>query len=221
MSTRVLQELIIAAEMTGAELSKAALRAFELELEAYPEDHVIRAIARCRRELKFRITLADIIERLAGADGRPPADEAWGYALKAFDEDASVLLNKEIAKALEAAKPMLEERDKVGARMAFKSAYERLVDEAREKGEPVHWWASLGQCPHGREVAVRDGVEKGLLPSNAPDLLLPPPGGPGPMAEVVAGLLAGPGRAAPPSNEMRKKLLALRDELAAKARKDR
>lgn len=217
MSIRVLEALVVAAEMTGAELSKPALRAFEMELSAYHEELVLKAIARCRRELKYRITLADIMERLAGADGRPSADEAWGYALKAFDESASVLLNNEIIKALDAARPMLDERDKVGARMAFKSAYERLVDEAREKGEPVHWWPSLGHSQHGRETVINEGVERGLLPAGTAERLLPPPGDSGPVAKVVAGLQARPGNSAPPE-EIMKKLQALRDEMDERAK---
>lgn len=220
MSTRVLQELIVAAEMTGAELSQAALRAFEHELSVYPDDLVIKAIARCRRELKFRITLADIMERLSGADGRPNADEAWGYAVKAFDEHASVVLNDEIGRALEVARPMIDARDKMGARLAFKSAYERFVDEAREKGEPVKWWASLGHDVGGREVVVKEGIKQGLLPASDVQRLLPPPGDPNLMGTVIAGLLKGPQETSGPSDEVKQRLKKLRDEIASKSKKN-
>jgi len=218
MSTRILESLVVAAEMTGTELSKAAIRGMEMELNEYPEDAVLKALARCRRELKYKLTLADIIERLSGSDGRPAADEAWGKALLAFDEHASVVLNDDISRAMQSARPMYEERDKVGARMAFRSAYERIVQEARDRGEPVSWWASLGHDPYGRELAVKEGVEQGLLPSSQSAMLLPPPGG-NAFVGAIAGLLAGPKaetKAAP--DDIRAKLLALRDEFAQNAK---
>lgn len=174
MSMRILQELAVAAEMTDTQLSKAAMRGFEIELEVYPEEQVIRALARCRRELKRRLTLADILERLEGTDGRPSANEAWATALQGFDEAATVILNDDIAAAMEAARPIIAERDKVGARMAFIGAYERIVQDARERKKPVHWWASMGTDQHAREAAVRQGIERGLL-SPSQVKLLPPP----------------------------------------------
>ena len=220
MSTRVLQELIVAAEMTGTELSKAALRGMEIELDAYPEDAVLKALARVRRELKHRLTLADILERLAGSDGRPSGDEAWARALQSFDENNTVVINGEIAQAMEVARPIYEERDKVGARMAFLKAYERAVQDAKDRGEAPHWWASIGMDPTRREGPVREAVRTGLLSREQAVALLP---GPAQTAEgqrllgTMAALLAAPESApAPQPADIRQKLIALRDELAGK-----
>lgn len=175
MSVRILEAIAVAAEMTGTELSKAALRGMELELEAYPEDAVLHALSRCRRELKHRLTLADIIERLSANDGRPTADEAWGKALAGMDENATVILNDEISEAMGVARAIFQAGDKVGARMAFREAYDRVIQRNREARVPVRWWASLGNDASRREIAVQEGIRQGLIGNETARLVLPPP----------------------------------------------
>ncbi len=190
MSIKVIEAIAVAAEMTGTELSKAALRGMELELEAYPEADVLAALGRCRRELKHRLTLADIIERMEKRDGRPTADEAWSKALAAMDEAATVVLNDEISEAMSAARTIFNAGDQVGARMAFRAAYERIVATNREAKKPVYWWPSLGSDPHKREAVVRDAIRQGLLASETAKLVLPPPDAHKPNPEIAAKLKA-------------------------------
>ena len=208
MSTRILEAISVTAEMTGTQLSGPAMRGMEIELDAFPEQQVLHALARCRRELKHRLTLADILERLENADGRPTADEAWATALQAFDESSTVLLNDEISEAMAIARPIYNERDKTGARMAFRDAYERLVQRNREARLAVKWWPSLGQDPRGREIVIRAAVDKGLL-GHEHLRALPPPMEPD--GEKIAALIAGP-----KSVNVGEKLKQLRDELRAK-----
>lgn len=132
---------------------------FAAELQAWPEARVIRAIERCRREVKHRLTLADIIERLHQDDGRPGAEEAWARCLPAFDEAETAVLSSEMLEAMGAARPLLAERDKVAARMAFKEVYEKAVLEARAKNRPLKWEISLGFAKAGRETVLRRAVE--------------------------------------------------------------
>jgi len=88
-------------------------------------------------------------------DGRPSADEAWGIALQASSEDATVVWTTEIRAAWAAAEPVaVAGRDKVGGRRAFIEAYERLVGMARDRGHPVQWEVSLGHDPYQRESAI-------------------------------------------------------------------
>ena len=47
------------AEVTGTELSKGALQVMTRELQRHDEQRVLRALARCMREIKGRLTLAD------------------------------------------------------------------------------------------------------------------------------------------------------------------
>ena len=78
---------------------------------------------------------ADIVRGLKGRqedDGRPDADEAWGIALQASSEDATIVWTPEIRSAWVAAEPIiLEASDKIGARKAFIAAYDRLVERSR------------------------------------------------------------------------------------------
>lgn len=163
MSAKILEAIAVAAEMTGTELSKPAMRAMELELEVFPEDQVLAALARCRRELRHRMTLADILDRVQGSDGRPNADEAWAKALQGMDEDATVVINDEIAEASSVARPIYQAGDKTGARMAFREAYDRIVQRNREHRVPVRWWPSLGHDPQGRDAPIREAVDRGLI----------------------------------------------------------
>lgn len=101
---------------------------------------------------------ADIVRGLQGkqqADGRPNADEAWGIALQASGEEATIVWTPEIRSAWAAAEPIISEaNDKIGARKAFIAAYDRLVDRARGQGEPVKWEVSLGHDLQAREQAL-------------------------------------------------------------------
>lgn len=208
MSARVIEAIAVAAEVTGTELSEAAIRAMEYDLAAYPEDAVLKALTRCRRECKHRLTLADVIERLQGSDGRPTADEAWSIALVLMDEAASSATTDEIMTAWGAARTIYQDGDKVGARMAFRAAYEREVGLAREAGKPVSWRISEGTDKRGREMAARAAVEARRLTNEQARRYLPAPEQNAPGA--IVGLLAGP----TDMTAMREKLKALRDELA-------
>lgn len=174
MRANVIKAIAVAAELTGAELSEAAVRVMEADLAAYPEPVVLAALDRCRRELKGRLTLGAVMERLAGADGRPGADEAWAISLAAEDEAQTVVWTEEMAQAFAVARPLLDERDKVGARMAFKGAYERLLAEAREAQRPARWSASLGWDVEGRRQALEKAQAQGLLAAPAVAALMPP-----------------------------------------------
>jgi hypothetical protein len=125
---------------------------------------------------------ADIIgqiEGIAAKDGRPEADEAWALALKCIDEMQTVVWTAEIAHAWGIAKPVLDLGDKVGARMAFKAAYESATDKARSAREPIAWSVSLGFDEKARNTVISEAVALGRV-SNT---LLQAPSGP------VAGLL--------------------------------
>jgi hypothetical protein len=107
---------------------------------------------------EFPPKLASLCAALSGQkqnDGRPEADEAWGIAIQASGEDATIVWTPEIRSAWAAAEPIIiEARDRIGARRAFIAAYERLVDQVRQQNEPVKWEVSLGTDPHAREQAL-------------------------------------------------------------------
>lgn len=171
----ILEGLAVVAEVTGTSLSKGTLQVMERELSRYEVPAVMRALERCMRELKHRLTLADVLERLQVADGRPSADEAWAIALAGMDEGATVMLSDEIGSAMGVARPIYEDGDAVGARMAFRAAYERIVTEARTAGTAVRWWPSLGHDSTRRELALRKAVDRGQLTPEQANRYLPAP----------------------------------------------
>jgi hypothetical protein len=127
---------------------------------------------------RFMPVPADVVAQIEGAaadDGRPGADEAWTTALLASDEAETVVWTEETAQAMFVAQPVLRAGDKVGARMAFKNAYDRLVADARHARRPAHWHASLGQDPARRERALQGAVNRNLLPAPQVAGLLPAP----------------------------------------------
>lgn len=121
---------------------------------------------------------ADLMAQIVGkaqSDGRPGADEAWAISLTSRDEAKTVVWTQEMAEAFEVCRPVLEEGDEVGARMAFKDAYNRLVTEARRDGRPIAWNASLGWDLDSRQEALHLAVTRNQLPAPAVAALLPPP----------------------------------------------
>lgn len=144
------------------------------------------------------------IESLVADDGRPGPEEAFAVALRAADERDSVVWSQESAKAWAIALPIFCGGDQVGARMAFKEAYNRLVDEARRARQPVQFLVSEGFEPERRRVAIEAAVVAGLLPQPDPALALLAL--PAPRADVLAVF-----ETAPP--EQRERLIALRARL--------
>ena len=160
MSSRELVEpLMLTAEVCGTDLSEGAATMIAGELAEYDRNQVMSALRKCRLELKGRLTMAAIIERLD--DGRPGAEEAW--AMIPFDEATSAVWTTEMSQAFGVAIRLIDAGDMVGARMAFKETYQRMVSQARDKGELVEWTVTLGHDPSRRDAALMDAVEKGRL----------------------------------------------------------
>jgi len=107
-----------------------------------------------------------------------------------------------MAQAWSVAIPLLGSRDDVGARMAFREAYQRLVAEARAGGTPPRWSASLGWDEQQRAQAIGQAVQLGYLPRE--ELLALP----GPKVTLAAEM---------PPTEVRAKLLELREAIHARA----
>lgn len=167
----LLRALAVTVELTGSELSEAAARVMADDLSAYPLPQVLGALTRCRRELRGRLTIAAVIERLD--DGRPGPNEAW--AMLPQDERGSVVWSSEMAEAYGVAAPLLRERQTIAARSAFLEAYAAAVTRARADGRPVQWTASLGHDPGQRTAALEDAARRGRLTRAHADALLPGP----------------------------------------------
>jgi hypothetical protein len=167
-STQLLEALAVTAELTGTQLSQGAARVLAEDLAIYPEQQVIKALVRCRRELKARLTIADVISRLD--DGRPGPEEAW--AMLPRSEDSSAFWTQEMREAFGVCSSLLDD-DPVQARMAFLEAYRKKVTDARDAGAAIYWEFTPGRDKSGREQALIEGVEKGRISSEAALRLLP------------------------------------------------
>lgn len=194
------------AEVLGQTITSEAAEMMADDLADYPAEAVAGALKACRRELTGKLTLAAILQRVQAADGRPGKDEAWAIAMTTNDEFETVVLTDEIQLALAAAKPVLDAGDKVGARMAFISAYERFVGQAREDNKPVNWHISVGFDANRRIQAVTKAIELKRIPREhgqkyLADLSVEPITEDG---RAIAGLLTGAVNR--PSPTLRKKL---------------
>ena len=154
----------------------AALRNYSLDAVRFGlQQHV-----RDKVTGRFAPTPADIvgkIEARLAQDGRPGVEEAWARSLPALDERQTVVWCEEMAEAFAVAKPLLVQGDAVGARMAFRETYARLLEHARIDRERPRWHVSEGQDPALRVVAVQAAVEAGCLTLTRaePYLALPAP----------------------------------------------
>lgn len=165
----LIQALAATAELCGTNLSEAAAKMLLTDLADYDERAVLVALSKCRRELKGRLTLAEIISRID--DGRPGAEEAW--AVLPFDESTSVVWTDEMSEAFWVAYPLIQEGEKIAARMAFKESYLRLVADAREHRTPARWTVSLGHDKNGRHPVLAAAVEKQRITPGHARALIP------------------------------------------------
>lgn len=160
------------AETLGQTISAQAAEMMAEDLAEHPAELIGAALRACRRELTGKLTLAAILQRVHGADGRPEPNEAWAIAMQSMDEAETVLMTPEIQNAAAAAAPIYHAGDKVGARMAFLSAYERVVHSARQQAMPVEWRLSLGHDQERRARAIEEARVLGRLPAPAAAHLL-------------------------------------------------
>jgi hypothetical protein len=169
VSEHLIAELAATIQATGTQWSEVTIQVVLRDLGRYPEEQVIHALSRCRVELKFKLTVGDIIERID--DGRPAADEAWAHVSRALDERVSVVATDEALQALGEVRHLADE---TAARMAFRAAYQRIVLRHKADGVPPQWVPSLGHDPKGRARAVAEATERGrLLPETPAPGLLP------------------------------------------------
>lgn len=145
--------------------------------------------------------IVEQIERMAKLDGRPGQEEAWAISLGARSEDETVVWTHECVQAWAAAKPVMDLGDEVGARMAFKETYTRLVTEARARFEPASWEVSEGFDGERRRIAVARAIETGRIPAGRYTAI-----------EHITPLMLASSTAGGIPADVRKKLAELRDQ---------
>lgn len=148
-------------------LSDRALAAAFAQLSTYPLNVVLAAINAHMldpRRGQYAPKPADIVAQIeAGSPwlNRLSADEAW--AMMPASEEESIVWTDEMAQAFAIASPLLADGDRIGARMAFKGAYERMSEQNRAAGRPVKWTVSRGWNADNLESVVRDAVRLGRI----------------------------------------------------------
>ncbi|VWB88726.1 hypothetical protein BLA13014_04108 [Burkholderia aenigmatica] len=143
--------------------SPQVLRLFWDRLAPYPLRMVLNAIGRHIDASEFAPTPASILKHLPKmSDGRPEADEAWAIAIRSADERETVVWTQEIAEAWAIASPVFA-TDEIGARMAFKAAYSRILDRNRGLNATPQWVVSQGFDAQRRLEAVEHAVRAGRL----------------------------------------------------------
>lgn len=206
----LIEVLVATAETLGTDIRPLAASMMADDLASYGRPVLAAALARVRSEAPTRLTLKAVIDAIDALAGRPGANEAWAVALSALDERNTVVWTGEMAQAWAVALPIAQEGDLIGARMAFKDAYERLVRNARELRLLPEVTVSEGWDNAGRAVAVEKAVALGYMTPDAATAYLPAPVTPG-YSPVL--LLHGmPSAALPPS--IRERLLQLRADIA-------
>ena len=184
ISKRLLEEVQATEELCGSALSEGALAVLAGDLEGCDEAAIFSSLRRCRAEVRGRLNLAEILNRVD--DGHPGPEEAW--AMLPRDEFVTVVWTQQMASAWGLVRHLMDEGDMVAARMAFREAYVRLVGSAREERRRPQWSPSLGHDVSGREMPLREAVAKGRLTKSWARSLLPPPG-------TTLALLSGPSTA--------------------------
>lgn len=214
---QLIDALCLTAEAMGNVITPSAAMMMADDLHEYSLPELGRALRACRREVKGRLTVADIIQRCQAEDGRPGKDEAWAIGLESSDEYGTAVMTWEIQQAMIPAKVILDEGDQVGARMAFMSAYDRLVREGRQINRPIEVIVSLGFDKERRATAIQKAVQLGRLPQIEADrhlkgLCL---AAPSQTAQAVAGLITG--KVVKPKEEDRQKFMSLKDMVKQRA----
>jgi len=162
MNHKLLVQLAATAELCGSPLSQAAIEVLAEDLAGESEGAVFSALSACRMSHRGRLTAEAIMSRLP--DGHLPADEAWAIAIQATDESETVVWTQPIAEAWACAQIIMRDGDEVGARMAFRSAYDRRVAAARANGLSPKWFPSLGHDPEKRATALAAAADRLQLP---------------------------------------------------------
>lgn len=128
------------------------------ELRDLDFDATQRACREWARSNSKPPTIADIRNAVLPDTGHPGPEEAWALVPKT--EEVSAVVTQQILSAMGVAIPMYVDGDKVGARMAFKEAYGKLL--ATVKGPP-EWTLTRGTDKSGREASLVEAVHQGRL----------------------------------------------------------
>jgi hypothetical protein len=143
------------------------------QLSVFPPGSVMQAGKNHMRTSRFAPQLAEIVSACQAqvGGGWLGADEAWAMMPKSDSESA--MMTNELSQAMAAASPLLEEGEQNAARMAFRSTYNRLVEQAKIEGRAPRYFLSQGTDAAGRVNVLAAAVRAKQIGLDAALVLLP------------------------------------------------
>lgn len=145
---------------SGGIADDAFVRMTVNDLWGQSDEDIGFALRRVRRECTGKISVKTILDRMPNQ--HPGPAEAWAIVYGAFDEADTVVWSVEMQRAFFDAAFELR-GDRVAARLAFVSAYEREVANARANGRAPFWTVTPGTDATRRLVRVQSAVDMGRL----------------------------------------------------------
>ena len=150
-------------EIFNTTVTAEKIEAYWAVLQGIEFDEFKRISAELAKEREFFPVPKNFIDKLPSDETQHVgADEAWAIAVKTLDERETVIATDEIMQALEAARPVMELGDEVGARMAFRGAYGSLT-----KAGKLKWFISSGTDAALRHQRVAEAVTMGRIAAEA------------------------------------------------------
>ena len=172
-------------QANGKVFGKNAMAMVFESLSEYPINMVSHAILLHCKKNKYAPTPADIIEIINEHSGVPQVgpEEAWSIARASMDESVTSVLTQAIAEARSVAQPIFESGDSIGARMAFKETYSRVI-----KNNPYQsWFISPGTDKTTSLPVIERAIQLGRLPAGIASKFLPNPNDSGPIGKLLTG----------------------------------
>lgn len=152
----------------GREVNESLVKLFFNALADYEIEDIRKAFAKHVRdpaEGKFCPMPAHLMAYLPSLDGRPDGEAIWG--LLPFDEGTAAFLPAEAMQAFwNTVYPALEAgKSAETARPFFMKDYARLVQQSRDRGEPLKIEVTIGQRGQGEHIrALQAAVKVGAVP---------------------------------------------------------
>jgi len=170
----------------GRQFSNMAMKAMFNLLAPYPLEIIKQAVNKHMAIAQFAPQVSDIIKLLNVGNTRPSADEMWAEIPK--DNDSCAVVSEE-SMAAWCLVSDLYKTDRIGARMGFKAAYERITQENVVQNKPIKWFFSHGTDKHLYQTVTDRAVSQGRLsPQSAQNIML---SAPKPATSGIVGLLTG------------------------------
>lgn len=155
----------ITAEIVGTPLKPTVVAIMVNDLAEYSVTGIKQALTVCRQEVKGRLSLKDIIDRLPNANALPSADEMFAQIAEwCLDETKTFVLPEIAFRACEETNggvyDALMAHDRTGARMAYKASYERL---AKAHTGSLNYVVRTGTDKAHSEATILDAIKQGKL----------------------------------------------------------